>query len=107
LTADNREAGDRRSGADERDPEKLLHEFLKRTGTVSSFAHAIEQKERERPRRQAVNAAVRARAANLSRDNQLEILSAELRDNELDAPPRPILDMMLDVIVYSDAEERQ
>ncbi len=52
-----------------------------------------------------VNAAVRERAANLSRDEQLEILSAELQDKELDVPPRPIIDVMLDLMFYSDAEE--
>jgi hypothetical protein len=107
VTGDNREAGPRRSSADEGDPEKLIREYLKRAGEHSEFARAVAQKERERSRRQAVNAAVRERAASLSRDEQLEILIAELQDNELDVPPRPIIDVMLDLMFHSDAEERQ
>ncbi len=107
MTGDNREAGAGRSSEVEKDPEKLLREFLKRAGADSAFAHAVEQRERERLRRQVVNAAVRERAANLSRDEQLEILSAELQDNELDVPPRPIIDVMLDLMFYFDAEEKQ
>jgi hypothetical protein len=106
VTTD-REAGARRASTHEGDPEKLLRESLKRAGADSAFARAIEQNEGERRRRQAVNAAVRERAAGLSRDEQLEILSAELQDNELDTPPRPIIDVMLDLMLHSDEEERQ
>lgn len=87
--------------------EDVIREFLDRAHRDPRFAHLAEAEERKRAQREAARDTVRTTGQHLTRDEQLKLLTTELRAHDQEVPPRPLLDVELDRLMNPDEAEGQ